>query len=226
MSAMQLLPRSPVGKKVIMAITGLAMILFTVLHLLGNATIYSRSINAYAASLHSMPVLIWLVRSVLFTFLALHIITGIQLYLENRRAKPGDYIVGHRIRSTFAGRTMIWTGLLTGGFLVYHLLHFTIQITNPEISSSVNLDAEGKPDLLKMVIESFQQRIISLTYISAMVALLLHLMHGIQSSFQTLGLNDDQTLPVMIRAGYVAAGIIFLGYISIPVIILMSLMKG
>jgi succinate dehydrogenase / fumarate reductase cytochrome b subunit len=223
---MLLLPRSSVGRKVLMATTGLAMILFIVLHLLGNATIYSRSVNDYAAYLHSFPVMIWLVRAVLFTLLALHIITGIQLYFENRRAKPEDYTVRKMLRATFAGRTMIWTGLLTGGFLVYHLLHFTIQVTNPELSSSANLDAEGKPDVFNMVIASFQQTFISLTYISAMAALLLHLMHGIQSSFQTLGLNNEQTLPVMIKVGSVAAGIIFLGYISIPAVILLSLMKG
>jgi succinate dehydrogenase / fumarate reductase cytochrome b subunit len=223
---MPLLPRSTVGKKVLMAITGLAMILFIVLHLLGNTTIYSRSLNDYAAYLHSIPVVIWLVRSVLITLFVLHIITGIQLYFDNRRAKPEGYNVRKRIRSTFAGRTMIWTGLLTGGFLVYHLLHFTVQITNPEISSSANLDAEGRPDVFNMVIASFQKRLISITYISAMAALLLHLMHGIQSSFQTLGLNNERTLPVIIRVGSVAAGIIFLGYISIPFVILMSLMKG
>lgn len=223
---MRLLPNSSVGKKILMALSGLAMVLFILLHLLGNTTIFSGSINAYAQFLHSFPVAMWIYRSVLVILFLLHGIVGIQLYLENRGAKPARYAVEKSLRTTFAGRTMIWTGLLIGAFVIYHLLHFTIQVTNPEVSSLLNPDAAGRPDIFRMVVMSFQNNIISLTYVFAMVALLLHLIHGIQSAFQSLGLNNDRTLPVMIRAGYLAAVIMSLGYMSIPVAILLNVTKG
>jgi succinate dehydrogenase / fumarate reductase cytochrome b subunit len=121
---------------------------------------------------------------------------------------------------------MIWTGLITGAFLIYHLLHFTIQVIDPAASAGINADAMGRPDVAGMVITGFQNFFIALIYVAAMVALLMHLIHGIQSSFQTLGMNNDRTLPAIIKTGSFAAIILFLGYVSIPVIIFLGLMKG
>lgn len=208
-----------------MAVSGQVMILFIILHAIGNSTLYSDSLNAYAEQLHSLPVILWIYRPVMLAFFFLHVVVGIQLYLENRDAKPQAYAVRISQRTTLGGKTMIWTGLLIGVFLVYHLFHFTLQVTNPEISAKMNLDALGRPDVLKMVMLSFQKVLISLVYIFSMIALFLHLSHGIQSSLQTLGLNNDRTLPVIAKAGFLSAFLIFLGYASIPIVIFIGL-KG
>lgn len=223
---MQLLPKSSVGRKIFMAVTGQVMVLFIIAHALGNSTIYFNWLNAYAEHLHDLPPLVWLYRIIMLTLFSVHVIIGIQLYLENRAAKPEAYAVQKRLSTTFAGKTMIWTGLLIASFLVYHLLHFTIQVINPELSAGANSDALGRPDVYRMVVMNFRNFFISSLYIVAMIALVLHLTHGIQSSFQTLGLNNDSTQPVITKAGSVAAYILFIGYISIPIVILIGLLKG
>lgn len=223
---MQLLPRSSVGRKIFMAVTGQVMVLFIIAHALGNSTIYFNWLNAYAEHLHDLPPLVWLYRIIMLTLFSLHVIIGIQLYFENRAAKPKAYAVQKRLSTTFAGKTMIWTGLLIASFLVYHLLHFTIQVINPEISAGVHSDALGRPDVYRMVVMNFRNFFVSSVYIFAMIALVLHLTHGIQSSFQTLGLNNDSTQPVITKAGSFVAYILFIGYISIPIVILIGLLKG
>lgn len=223
---MQLLPKSSVGKKILMAITGQLMVLFVVFHVLGNSTIYFGWLNAYAEHLHALPPVVWIYRIIMFTVISLHVFTGIILYLENRTAKHQSYAVKKRLSTTFASANMIWTGLLLATFLIYHLLHFTIQIINPEISASANSDAMGRPDVFRMVVLNFKNFFVSLIYIIAMIGLVLHLSHGIQSSVQTLGLNNDKTQPVITKAGSVAAYILFAAYIAIPIVILLGVLKG
>jgi len=217
-----------VGKKILMAITGFGMLGFVIVHLLGNSSIFigPDGINAYAMHLHSLPPLVWSFRSVMLALFSIHVFLGIQLTLQNSAAKPEPYAIKKSLCTTFAAKNMIWTGVLIGAFLVYHLLHFTAQITNPEISSDRNLDAMGRPDVFKMVVLSFQQVLISLIYCVALIALALHLTHGIQSCFQTVGLNNEKALPLIVKAAMVAAVILFLGYLSIPTVILTGILKG
>jgi succinate dehydrogenase / fumarate reductase cytochrome b subunit len=222
----QSLMKNSVGKKIIMALTGQIMLLFVIIHMIGNATIYFSQLNAYAAQLHALSSLVWANRLVMLILFSLHVFIGINLYLENREAKPEPYAVKKSLRATFAGKTMIWTGLLIGVFVIYHLLHFTIQVTNPEISASMKSDELGRPDVFRMVVLSFQKFIISFIYIIAMSALLLHSTHGIQSSFQSVGLNNERTMPVIIKTGSILAYILFIGFVSIPIIIFIGLMKG
>ncbi|HAM52509.1 MAG TPA: succinate dehydrogenase/fumarate reductase cytochrome b subunit [Nitrospiraceae bacterium] len=220
--------KSMVGRKIVMAVSGLMMVLFVVAHLLGNTSIFAgpNAINAYAMKLHELVPLLWSYRVVMIVMLSLHFFYGIQLTLENNKAKPQAYTVKKSLSATFAGKTMIWTGLILGAFLVYHLLQFTFQVTNPEISADRNLDPLGRPDVFHMVVLTFQKTLISLIYVAAMIALAFHLTHGIQSFFQTLGLNNDRTLPVIIKSGTVAAVIVFLGFIAIPIIIFVGILKG
>jgi len=215
-----------VGKKIMMAVTGQGMIIFIILHALGNATIFSGGLNAYAAKLHSLPLLLWAVRIVMLALFILHVFFGIVLTLENRKAKPGAYAVKTYLKATFASRTMIWTGAVIGAFVVFHLLHFTLQVINPVHAAVQNIDATGRPDVAAMVISAFGKVSFSIIYITAIAALLLHLTHGVQSSFQTLGLNNDQTIPAVTRAGTVAAIALFLAYSAIPVSIVLGIMKG
>lgn len=209
-----------------MAISGQAMILFVVFHLLGNSTIYFSWLNAYAKQLHDLPPLVWISRLALLTLFSFHVIGGIQLYLENRAAKPQGYTVRKNIRSSFGSRNMLWTGLVIGAFLVYHLLHFTIQAVNPASSAKLNPDALGRPDVYSMVVLNLKEPAVAGIYILAMLALFFHLSHSIQSSFQTLGLNNERTLSVIEKAGLFAAIILFIGYVSIPVFILIGIVNG
>lgn len=211
----------------VMAASGLLMVLFLVGHLLGNSTIYwgTGGINAYAEKLHALVPLVWGYRVVMLGLLGLHIFFGIKLSLENSAAKPQGYAVDKSLSATFGGRSMIWTGLIIGGFLLYHLLHFTFQVTNPELSAVRHLDGVGRPDVFHMVVGSFQNAVISLIYAGALSALAFHLSHGIQSIFQSLGLNSDRTLPAMVKTGKAAAVVLYAGYIAIPLVILIGMLR-
>ena len=214
---------SSVGRKIVMAITGLMLLGFLVIHLCGNSLIYIGWINAYGERLHSMPPLVWGFRLFMIGVFILHVFFGIQLTLENNSARPQAYAVKKNLRASFSGRTMIWTGLLVVAFLIYHLLHFTARMTNPEISTGI--DAMGRLDVFKMVVLSFNNLAISGTYIAAMIVLTLHLTHGIQSVVQTFGLNNDKTIPVVEKVGTGAAFILFLGYAAIPIVIILGLLN-
>ncbi len=218
--------KTTVGKKLIMALTGHLLIIFVIAHVIGNSTIYFGGLNSYAQHLHDLAPLVWTFRSVMLITLLIHLLLGIQLTLENRASKPDTYAVKKSLRATTASRNMIWTGALTGGFLLYHLLHFTFQVTNPDISARANLDSLGRPDVMVMVVSSFQNIIISLVYIVSMAVVALHLVHGIQSSFQSLGLNNNKTLGIIQKAGLIVSIILFAGYALIPLSILVGMVKG
>jgi len=221
-----MLINNTIGKKIIMAITGKVLVLFIIVHMIGNLSIYFGGLNAYADHLHALPLLVWIFRLVMLTVFLFHIITGVDLYLENRQAKPDEYAIRKDLRATFASKNMIWTGLVTGVFLVYHLLHFTFRITSPEITAFRIQDAAGRPDVAGMVRQGFQHTAVSAIYVFAVAALFLHLSHGIQSAFQSLGISSERTLPVIVKTGAVAALVLFLGYVSIPVLIYFGLVKG
>lgn len=220
--------KNPVSRKIMMAVTGLMLILFVTIHLLGNSSVFigPDGINTYAAALQRLGPIVWTFRLAMIIAFSLHVFSGIQLTLENNAAKPDKYAVTQRLSTTLASRSMIWTGLLTAAFLLYHLLHLTFHITNPGISSGRNLDAYGRPDVFKMVVLSFRNPAITFIYLAALSALSLHLVHGIQSLFQTLGLNNERTFRIFARAGILAAIALFFGYLSIPVSILAGALRN
>jgi len=194
---MQLLTSS-IGRKILMAITGQAMVLFAVIHLLGNSSIFGwlpGGINAYAHHLHSMPAPIIIgFRLGLLVFACVHIWFGIQLTIENRGGRPQQYAVKATQKATFASENMIWTGVLLLAFILYHLAHFTFQIISPETAALKN-QINGIPNVLGMVVAAFQNFFVSFIYAGAMVILFLHLSHGIQSFFQTMGWSNDRVQP-------------------------------
>ncbi|KAF0218076.1 MAG: succinate dehydrogenase cytochrome b556 [Geobacteraceae bacterium] len=218
---MQLLTSS-VGRKILMAITGQLMVLFVIVHLLGNSTIFIGWVNAYAEHLHAMPPVVWIFRIVMLALVGIHILFGIQLTLENSAANPQGYAVNNKLKATFASENMIWTGLLLLAFIVYHVLHFTARVT-PDIVKGV--DALGRFDVFTMVVSSFQHGIIAVIYVAAMVTLFLHLSHGIQSFFQTMGWNNAKSLPVFSKIAMVLAVIFLLGYSSIPLFIVTGILN-
>ena len=207
-----------------MAATGQLLVLFIVLHVLGNSTIYFGWLNAYAAHLHALPPLLWSFRLIMIVLFSLHLLYAVALTLENSAARPQPYLVKKNLESTFAGRNMIWTGAVIGVFLIYHLLHFTFQVTNPAIAAVRHPDSLGRPDVFLMVARSFQNIGISTVYLIAVVALWLHLSHGIQSSFQTWGLNSDRSFPVVKGGGSAAAVVLLLAYAAIPMAIITGLL--
>jgi succinate dehydrogenase / fumarate reductase cytochrome b subunit len=224
---------SSIGRKILMAITGQAMVLFAVVHLLGNSSIFgwlNGGINAYAEHLHSLPLpIIIAVRLILLAIVCVHIWFGIQLTLENRDGRTQQYAVKSTQKTTFASENMIWTGSLIALFLVYHLAHFTFQVVNPETAALQNLvplHNEMVPNVLGMVAAGFKNVFVSLIYVGAMVVLFLHLSHGIQSFFQTMGWSNDRSQPAIVKFGALVALVLFLGYVTIPLTIFAGILKG
>jgi succinate dehydrogenase / fumarate reductase, cytochrome b subunit len=208
---------STVGRKILMAISGQIMVLFVVVHMLGNSTIYfPGGLNAYAEHLHALPPLVWAFRLVMLTMVLVHIVYGIQLTLENRAANPGAYAVNNKLKVSFASENMIWTGLLMALFIIYHLTHFTARLW----SDVASFKAQVPGNVYGMVVSSFSRGGITFIYVASMIVLCLHLFHGIQSFFQTMGWNNDCTMPCISKAGKVAAVILLIGYSIIPIFII------
>lgn len=211
-----------IGRKAVMAVTGLLMVLFVVGHLLGNSTVFfgPNALNGYAQKLHDLAAVVWITRLVMLTAVILHIAISIQITLENEAANPSKYAVDRSLKATFASKSMIWTGLAIGVFIVYHLLHFTIRALPNMV---LGTDALNRFDVFAMVTDAFHKASISIIYVVAMVALFLHLSHGVQSLFQTLGLSNDKTQPAYGTGGKVLSTIFLIGYGAIPVLILIGL---
>lgn len=213
--------QSSVGRKVLMAITGQLMVLFVIAHLLGNSTIFIGFINQYAEHLHSLGPFVWVFRLSLLAMVLIHAYFGIQVTLENRAATPAKYAVTKHLKVSLASSSMIWTGLIMVCFIVYHLCHFTLRVT-PDVASFAG---QVPGDVYRMLITSFSSGLTAFIYVAAMVALCLHLFHGIQSFFQTMGWNNECSLPFFSKLGKVVAVIFLIGYSSIPVAILAGILS-
>ena len=220
---MQIL-KSIVGRKILMAISGQGMVLFAIVHMLGNSSIFAgpNGINAYAEHLHSLGPLVWIFRLVMLTFLVVHVFYGVQLTLENQAANPDNYAVKNKLKANFFSETMIWTGLVILAFLVYHLLQFTIRVT-PDVV--LGIDAAGRFDVFTMMVTSFRHGLIAVIYVFAMFALFSHLFHGVQSFFQTMGWNTDRTQGGINKLGKTVAFVLLAGYVAIPVSIIAGILN-
>jgi succinate dehydrogenase / fumarate reductase cytochrome b subunit len=213
-----------IGRKVVMAITGLLMVLFVVGHLAGNLSIFAgpNGINAYAFHLHELAPLVWGTRIVMGAAVLLHLFISIQVTLENSAAKPDRYAVQNSLKATFASKNMIWTGAIIGAFILYHLLHFTFRVT-PNLA--LGFDYMNRFDVYTMVVKALGGAFTGLVYIVAMVSLFFHLSHGIQSVFQTLGLSNAFLLPRWSAVGKTLAVIFLVGFGSIPAVILVGILS-
>ncbi len=217
--------RSSLGKKYLMAGTGFFMFLFVIAHLAGNLQIFlgPEAINRYGHFLQSNPELIWPARISLLLFLLLHIWAAIQLSLENKAARPAGYAQWKPVGSTYASRTMLMSGIIIFAFVVYHLLHFTVQwqYINLTHQSFVDFtDPQKRHDIFKMMVVGFGNIWVSGFYILGMALLCLHLSHGVSSMFQSLGWKNAVYGPFLDKLARVGAVLIFLGYVSIPIAIL------
>jgi succinate dehydrogenase / fumarate reductase cytochrome b subunit len=180
-------------------------------------------INAYAKLLHDLGPILWAVRFVLLAAFVTHIVATIQLAHENRLAKPQKYAVPGYQRSTLASRTMIISGLIVLCFVIYHLLQFTLHVTNPEFRKLY--DSLGRPDVYRMLILGFRHPLVSLFYALGLFLLAGHLSHGFESVTQTLGINNRRISRFVSTGGQTLTWLIFAGYVSIPATILLRIIK-
>jgi succinate dehydrogenase / fumarate reductase cytochrome b subunit len=218
--------RSSVGKKFIVALTGIVLLGFIIGHLLGNLQIFLGPdwINSYAEHLRNLGPLLWLIRAFLLVNVLAHIYFTISLAIDNRRARPDRYAAKHYAKATFASRYMWLSGLVVLAFIVYHVAHFTLVIADPHLAA-LKPDALNRHDVFSMMVYGFRNPIVSGFYVLAMFLLMLHLTHGASSFFQSLGWNDKKLTPKLARAGRIFAWLIFLGYIAIPIAVLAGVVQ-
>jgi succinate dehydrogenase / fumarate reductase cytochrome b subunit len=207
---LQLFWSSSVGKKVIMAVTGLIMVAYLITHVLANLLVFQgpSKINAYSAFLHGTGGALWVARLVLLAALVLHVIAAVQLAGRREAARPARYAAGRDPQvSTFASRTIRWGGALILAFLVYHILHFTVGSAHPSF-------VEGDP--YHNVTTGFHNPIVVAVYLVAMAAVGLHLYHGVWSSGRSLGVSPPSPRPLRRTVALVLALAIWLGFTVIP----------
>ena len=215
---------SSLGKKFVMAATGVLLFLFVVGHLVGNLQVFGgpEMINSYAHFLQSKPLMVWGARIGLLVLVGLHITTAVQLSLANKAARPVAYVGGTAYGSTWQSRYMLGSGFVIAAFIVYHLAHFTALL--PGINGvgdfrqlETELHGEKVHDVYAMMILGFQVWWVALFYLVAQATLFIHLGHGLASLFQTFGLRDHVWWPRIQRFAQVASLAIFIGYALIPI---------
>ena len=243
------------GRKYIMAVTGAGLFGFIIAHLLGNLLVFAgpEAINTYAKKLHDLGPLLWVARLGLLGMVGLHIWSAIKLTAENRKARVVPYegevapVDNHRrdeIISKFAARTMIYSGLIIAAFAFYHLAHYTWKV--PQINGVAgevegNFETyyvaddlvtrkegkEGKDpvDVYRMVVTGFQVPWVSAFYLVAVGLLCVHLSHGMNAMFQSLGLKTKKTTKLLSLVAPSVSWLLFLGYSSVPLSILLKIVK-
>lgn len=200
---------SSIGKKLLMAITGLGFILFLIGHLVGNLTIYAGgdAFNSYAEHLHSLEPVVKATEAGLILFALIHVSMGLLLFLQNWRARPARYAVNARAGGrTLGSGTMPYTGLLILVFVLLHLANFTLA------------DKTGTT-IFEIVRNAFSNPVTVAFYVAMMAVVAVHVSHGFWSAFQTLGANHPKYMPVIQIAGIVASIVFGIGFGFIPIYI-------
>ncbi len=200
-----------VGKKAVMAVTGLILVAYLITHVLANLLVFTGPdrINRYAAILHATGGALWAARLVLLVAVILHIVAATQLALRRQAARPVAYAGGRQPQvSTLASRTIRWGGALLLVFIIFHILHFTIGTVHPDF---VELDPYHN------VTTGFRNPLVALFYLVVMAALGLHLYHGVWSSGRSLGVSPPSPHPLRRRVALVLGGFIWLGFTVVVV---------
>lgn len=238
-----LAPRSSLGRKYLMALTGLGLTGFVIVHMLGNLQVFlgPEALNAYAKALKSNPALLWGARLGLLALFIAHIIYGVRLTIANRAARPIPYAFKAYREASLASRTMLPTGLLILAFVIFHIAHYTLGVVktapvfNPRTGERFTnyldlhedpMDPKSRHDVYVMTIYGFRDPIVSGSYVIAMVFLAFHISHGFQSLFQSLGLNHPRWMPLLRGASLALAVIIFVGNSSMPIAVFLKLVGG
>jgi succinate dehydrogenase / fumarate reductase cytochrome b subunit len=213
---------STVGTKILIAITGLALFLFLVGHLTGNMLLFvgPEAFNAYSHALISNP-LIYVVEAGLVAIFLLHVFKAVTNWARNRGARPAGYAekkwAGHTSRKSVASSTMIYTGVVTFAFVVFHLVTFKY---GPWYTT---MGKEGEVrDLYRLTVEVFQSPVMVVFYVASMILIFLHLRHGLSSALQSLGVNHPSYNGAITKAGIALAILIGGGFATIPLAIFFS----
>jgi succinate dehydrogenase / fumarate reductase cytochrome b subunit len=219
---------SSIGKKFIMASTGMALFLFVVLHLIGNLQVFlgPESINRYGNFLQSNVELLWPARIGLLIIVGLHIWSAIKLSAENKAARPQPYAQHEIVAASYASRTMLMSGLIILAFIIYHLLHFTVQVPAVNLTGKdfTELhDVKRRHDVYAMMIIGFRNPLVCLFYIVGQFLLFMHLGHGLGAMFQSLGWKSPAYTQLIAKFAKVVSWLVFIGYISIPISIFLGL---
>ena len=206
--------RSTIGQKVVMAVSGVVWIGYVIAHMLGNLQIYAGrdTINAYSQFLHDSPALLWGARVVLIVALVAHVAAYLSLTRTNFAARPQSYARRRDVVTSFAAKSMVWTGPLLLAFLVYHVAHLTLHWT-PDYAMEPH-------DVYHNLVEGFRQPWLVGLYVVAMSFLGLHLYHGAWSFFQTLGANHPQLNPYRRTFAVVVTVVVIGGFVAVPLSIL------
>lgn len=217
--------QSSIGRKTVVAVTGSLLVLFLIAHMLGNwnTLIGEEAINHYAHTLQSMPGIVWTVRIGLLLLAIVHLALAISLNVENRMARPQKYVFTDTVKATLASRTMVLSGLVLLFFIVFHILHFTVGVIDPETYHIQ--DAQGRHDVYRMVIYGFMNPYISAFYIVSMLILAFHLGHGIQSVMQTVGVANRQNMETIRKISIGLATLLFIGFSIVPLLIVLNIIS-
>lgn len=225
---------SSLGKKYVMAGTGIVLFGFVIMHMLGNLQIFlgPDTINAYGAFLKSQPELLWGARLGLLAMVVLHIGSAVALAAENRRARPVSYGEYKVVAASYASRTMLMSGVIVLVFIVYHLLHFTVAVPGvnllqasaefPDADFLKLRDSEGRHDVYRMMVLGYSNIWVSVFYIFGMALLCLHLSHGVSSMFQSLGVRTARAGRWIDGFATGSALVIFIGNSAIPIAVLLG----
>ncbi len=225
MSAIRQLIESSVGKKYLMAMTGLVLVVFVLLHMLGNLQIFigPEALNFYAHKLQTLPAALkWGFRLFLLASLAVHVWMATLLTIENRKARPQNNVTEAVVQASYASRTMRWSGYILVAFIIFHLLHFTVRVVFDFSNLRYDLHGELVHDVYAMVIIGYSHWYVSLFYILSMGLLCMHLSHGISSMFQSMGWRNENWHHRLNLLAVVSGWFIFLGFASIPLSVLAS----
>jgi succinate dehydrogenase / fumarate reductase, cytochrome b subunit len=209
---------STIGKKIIMAVTGLVGIGFVIAHMIGNLQVFigREKLDAYAAALHGpLNEVVWAVRIALMASVVLHVTMAWQLTQRARSARPTGYHRREPQVSSLASRTMRWGGVLLLAFIVFHILHFTAGAVDPAHAFQ-RADGAGRRDVYENIVESFQIWWVTGLYVVAMAFLGLHLFHGAWSSMRTVGVVRASRQPLQRRVALLVAVVVWLGFTLVP----------
>ena len=240
--------QSTIGRKILMALSGIVLVLFVMGHMLGNLQIFLGPdvINAYAYKLHHLlpAFALWAVRFVLLSTIAVHLWAAVTLTLDNRKARPQGYLEDKFVQASYSSRTMRMSGIILLAFIIFHIAHFTVRII-PSMKyeedgvlkvTEVPLVKNGEAVLKNgqeipifnvndMMVLGFENEFVSAFYIIATGLLCMHLTHGFSSMFQSVGLRNGLWRKRLNRVALAYGWIVFIGFAIIPIAVMTGLLK-
>jgi succinate dehydrogenase / fumarate reductase cytochrome b subunit len=208
---------STIGKKAIMAVTGLILFGFLIAHMLGNLQIFlgAEVMDHYAETLHGNPALLWTVRIVLLVSVLLHIWASVQLSMIKKEARPNAYVKRANVSSSWASRSMMLSGPVVAAFVIFHLLHLTTGTIHPQF-----VPLHAYENLVTGFLIPF-----AVAYVVVMVLIGFHLSHGIWSLFQSLGFSHPRYTPLIKKFAAIFSWVLVAGFISVPLAVLTGLVR-